>query len=81
MPTISVSIPDQYHAENVTNGEVSVLCIEMLLRLERHPRKQVIECEREDGTPYTTTVVYRHPVTDDVLMQFMIVHDKNGEKS
>jgi hypothetical protein len=74
MPTINVSIPDQYHAEDVPRGEIAALYVAMLLRLQRQPRKQVIDCEDENGKPETTTVVYRHPVTDDVLMQFTIFH-------
>jgi hypothetical protein len=75
MSTINVSIPDQYHAEDVPRGEIAALYVDMLLRLGRQPRKQMIECERPNGEPYTTTVVYRHPVTNDVLMQFTIRHD------
>lgn len=75
MPIYNVAIPETYHGENVPSQEVGLLYVQMLLKLETHPRKQTIDCEDEHGIPETTTVIYRHPENDDVLMQFTVRHD------
>lgn len=75
MPVLSVSIPDKYHKEGVTYREVGALYVEMLVRLNRKPKIVTIACERAGGTLGTTTVVYKHPDTGDVLLQFTVRHD------
>jgi hypothetical protein len=74
MPTINVAIPEKLHLEDVEQGMVAALYVEMLLELERHPKICTSILENPDGSLYTTTVVYRHPVTNEVLMQFVVRH-------
>jgi hypothetical protein len=60
---------------DVERGIVAALYVEMLLELEQKPSTQTIICEGLDGELETTTVVYRHPVSDEVLMQFVVKYD------
>lgn len=74
MSRINVAIPERYHLEDVDEGVVAALYVEMLLELERQPKICTTILENPDGSLYTTTVVYKHPVTDEVLMQFTVRH-------
>jgi hypothetical protein len=74
MSRINVAIPDKYHLEDVEQGVVAALYVEMLLELEQKPRVRTIILENPDGSLYTTTVVYRHPESGEVLMQFTVRH-------
>ena len=74
MPTFNVAIPDKLHLEDVEEGVVAALYVEMLLELDCLPKICTVILENPDGSLYTTTVVYKHPVTDEVLMQFMVKH-------
>ena len=74
MPTINVAIPEKLHLEDVEQGVVAALYVEMLLELECLPKICTTILENPDGLLYTTTTVYRHPETDEVLMQFTVRH-------
>lgn len=74
MLRINVAIPDKLHLENVERGVVAALYVEMLLELEQKPKVNTIVLEKPDGSLYTTTVVYRHPESGEVLMQFVVRH-------
>jgi hypothetical protein len=74
MPTFNVAIPEKLHLEDVEQGVVVALYVEMLLELECLPKICTVILENPDGSLDTTTTVYRHPVTDEVLMQFVVRH-------